>query len=342
VGANVFTVSVSDSIAAPVEATLHVNVVSEEPPPPAGGVITPVGAASSSTVGGDRTIDKAIDGSGLTNVSDPSSVLDDSHAYDTTAYWLSASTAVSSGTEELNFDLGGSFNVDRVYYWTYEREGDRNLRTFDISFSTDGGATFSTPVPAASLNMADWAIGGNDRDPSFARTATFDTLSGITHIRFSNLQNHGDTQYFALYEIRFGSVSGGTDPDYTTWSGGAPPDGDANGDGIPNAVAYALGATDATENAIGLLPTLDNSDPNNFVFTFDRSDVAEADATTTITVEYGSNLSGWTTAVDGVGGVGIDDSGASADGLTPVIVTIPKSLAAGGKMFARLNVEVIQ
>ena len=36
----------------------------------------------------------------------------------------------------------------------------------------------------------------------------------------------------------------------------------------------------------------------------------------------------------------VDDSGASVGGLTPVIVTIPKSLAVGGKLFARLNVEV--
>ena len=106
---------------------------------------------------------------------------------------------------------------------------------------------------------------------------------------------------------------------------------------MPNAVAYALGAADVDENAIGLLPTLDNSGPSNIVFTFDRSDAAEADTSTTITVEYGSDLSGWTTAVNGENGVSIDESGASVGGLTPVIVTIPKS---GGKLFARLKVVV--
>ncbi|MCH7228416.1 Ig-like domain-containing protein [Haloferula sp. A504] len=560
---------------------------------PSGGYITPTGATSTSTVGSPRTIDKAIDGSGLTDVLDPSSVLDDSHAYDTSAYWLSASTAVSAGDEELTFNLGGSFDVDKVYYWTYERDGDRNLRTFDISFSTDGGGTFSTPVPAASLNMADWAIGGNDRAPSFARTATFDTLSGITHIRFSNLQNHGDPSYFALYELRFGgppvpalitdfqaegaagtinqaaktitvevpfgtdlsnlaptfTLSSGdcipasgsppsptfavqnpatytvtdtaTDPDtvntytvtvtvgpeppptlvidlgagttieagefisggpiglplpttlptgsilrsiafndvtltatdsgsdgnyasdltvllgppgtaggdfslavtsvganqdfgvvgdtlvwsggndgigtsltetktdadwtgdidlattalflgngyrgfgwetpqggtwtgtitltyddvgtgtsYAGWSGGAAAEDDTNGDGVANAVAYALGAADVNENAIGLLPAFDNSDPANFVFTFDRSDAAETDASTTITVEYGTDLSGWTAAPNAGDGVTVDDSGASVGGLTPVVVTIPKTVATDGKLFARLKVAV--
>ena len=169
-----------------------------------GDVITPTGATSDTTVGSPRTIDKTIDGSGLGDVSDPLSVLDDTHVYDTNAYWLSASTAAAGGTETLTFSLGAAFDVNEVYYWTYERDGDRNIRTFDISYSTDGGATFSTPVSAASLNMADWAIGGSVRDPSSVRTATFDTLSAVTDIRFSNLQNHGDAQYIALYELRFG------------------------------------------------------------------------------------------------------------------------------------------
>ena len=124
---------------------------------------------------------------------------------------------------------------------------------------------------------------------------------------------------------------------YATWSGGAAADGDANGDGVTNAVAYALGASNVNENAIGRLPGFNNSDPSNFVFTFNRSDAAEADTSTTITVEYGSDLSGWTTAVNGVGGVSIDDSAVPSAGLHTVVVTIPKS---GGKLFARLKVVV--
>ncbi len=128
--------------------------------------------------------------------------------------------------------------------------------------------------------------------------------------------------------------------DYATWSGGAAADGDANGDGVANAVAWAIGAEDPHANAIGLLPTLDISDPDDFIVTFNRSDAAEADATTTITVEYGSDLSSWTTATDGVAGVTIDDSVVPAEGLRTVVVTIPKTLAVGGKLFARLNVVI--
>lgn len=170
------------------------------------GVITPTSATSTSTVGGDRTIDKTIDGSGLNDVSDPSSVLDDYHSYSTSVYWLSASTAVASGNEELTFDLGGTYDVDTIYMWAYTRENDRPLKTFDISYSTNGGSTFSTPVSAASLGMADFLQAGNNREDSYVQTRTISTLSGVTDIRFSNLQNYGDPSYFALYEVRFGEA----------------------------------------------------------------------------------------------------------------------------------------
>ncbi|MBT8043473.1 MAG: Ig-like domain-containing protein [Verrucomicrobiae bacterium] len=169
-----------------------------------GDVITPTSATSSTNVDVNRVISKAIDGSGLVDQSDASSELDDTHVYGS-GYnvWLSNASAVSGGTEELTFDLGGTYNIDTVYHWPYTRDNNRNLLTFDISYSTDGGTTFSTPVSAASLGMANWGIQGNDRSDSVVETRTFSTLSGVTDIRFSNLQNHGGS-YFALGEIRFG------------------------------------------------------------------------------------------------------------------------------------------
>ncbi|MCH7228417.1 discoidin domain-containing protein [Haloferula sp. A504] len=173
-------------------------------------VITPTGVTSTSDVGDSRVIENVINGSGLTDVSDPTSVLDDSHAYNAAWYWLSASTAVANkGTandEVITIDLGAAYDIDKFYYWTYERDGDRNIRTFDIAFSTDGGTTFSTPVAASTLGMADWVQGGSARDPSFARTATFDAQTDVTDVQLSNITNWGDTQYYALYELRLGAV----------------------------------------------------------------------------------------------------------------------------------------
>ena len=59
--------------------------------------------------------------------------------------------------------------------------------------------------------------------------------------------------------------------------------------------------TDPSDDA-GNAPTV-TEDGTYLVFTYKRSDAAEADANTAIKVEYGSNLTGWTEAEDGVAGV---------------------------------------
>ncbi|HSP43256.1 MAG TPA: autotransporter-associated beta strand repeat-containing protein [Luteolibacter sp.] len=143
------------------------------------------------------------------------------------------------------------------------------------------------------------------------------------------LQN-GNTELWLVYT---GGASG-----YASWSGGAAPDIDTNGDGVDNGVAWALGAADPSANAIGLLPTLDNtSDPDFFIFNFNRSDEANDDPNTTIEVEYGSDLSGWTTAVAGPDVVITVTPGSPTDA---VEVKIRRTLAVGNKLFARLNVVV--
>ncbi|MCH7228421.1 invasin domain 3-containing protein [Haloferula sp. A504] len=169
-------------------------------------VITPTGATSTSwQTSGNRVIAKTIDGSGLSNVSDPSSELDDVHPYISSTtdspYWLSSGAA---SAEVVTFELGGSHDIDGVYYWMYTRDKNRNPRTFDISYSTDGGSSFSTPVSAASLNMADWSQSLGTREESFAELRALDTLTGVTHIRFTNIQVYGGgSNLVGLHEIRF-------------------------------------------------------------------------------------------------------------------------------------------
>ncbi len=176
----------------------------------AGDVITPTAATSTTwQTGGNRVITKTIDGSGLSDISDPASELDDAHPYVSNTdspYWLN-NGAVSA--EVVEFNLGGPHDISGVHYWKYTRDASRNIKTFDISFSTDGGTTFSTPVAAASLNMADWSQSLGNRGDSYAELRTFDTLSGITDIRFSNIQVYGGS-LIGLHEIRFEGVSAGT------------------------------------------------------------------------------------------------------------------------------------
>jgi fibronectin-binding autotransporter adhesin len=135
-------------------------------------------------------------------------------------------------------------------------------------------------------------------------------------------------------------VPGGSSPTYATWSSGADADADANGDGVFNAVAWALDAADVDENAIGKLPTLDNtSDPDYVIFTFNRSDDANADPKTAISVQYSDDLSDWPTAVhDGTDVIITETPGSPTD---QVVVKLKRStLAPGGGLFVRLKVAI--
>lgn len=126
---------------------------------------------------------------------------------------------------------------------------------------------------------------------------------------------------------------------FTAWSGGAGANLDTNGDGVKNGAAWALNAASPNVNAIGLLPSISNTDPNFFIFTFNRSDAANADANTAITVEYGNDLIGWTTAVhDGTDVVITVTPGSPTDG---VEVKLRRSvLAPTGKLFTQLKVVI--
>jgi hypothetical protein len=119
---------------------------------------------------------------------------------------------------------------------------------------------------------------------------------------------------------------------------------DVDGGGLATGVEWVVGGDPTVgSDDPSRAPTLGNSDPNTFVFTYKRRDAAQADSNTTITVQYGTDLSagGWTTAADGVNGVTIDATGVPEAGFHTVVVSIPKSLAVGGKLFARLKVAVM-
>ncbi len=141
-----------------------------------------------------------------------------------------------------------------------------------------------------------------------------------------------------------------TDASYISWAGGfagladTDPALDFDAGGLETGLEWVLGGdpTDGSDDA-GIAPTFDNtSDPEFFIFTYRRADEAAADANTTIAVEYGSDLVGWTEAVAGADIVITPaDDGAGA-GIDLVEVKIRRTLAMGGKLFVRLNVEVTQ
>jgi len=117
--------------------------------------------------------------------------------------------------------------------------------------------------------------------------------------------------------------------------------------GLATALEWVLGGdpTDASDDAT-IIPTIDNtSDPDGkLLFTFRRNVDAAEDENTTIIVEYGTDLAGWTAV--GHEGFGPDDitvteeDDAYATGIDRVTVALPSSLATTGKLFVRLNVTV--
>ena len=161
-----------------------------------------------------------------------------------------------------------------------------------------------------------------------------------------------DSAVLALQGVNIDSLFGETPPPpaspYNDWAGGfagltnPDPTLDFDGGGLATGLEWVLGGdpTNSGDDA-SIVPTFDNtSDPDFFIFTFRRADDAAADANTTIKVEYGSDLVGWTEAVAGVDiEISVDDNGAGV-GIDLVEVKIRRTLAVGDKLFARLNVVV--
>ncbi len=115
---------------------------------------------------------------------------------------------------------------------------------------------------------------------------------------------------------------------------------DFDNGGLSTGVEYVVGGdpTLGSDDA-SLAPSAVNTG-TTLEFTFRRTDLANEDANTTITVEYGSDLLGWTTAADGVDGIVITETdNFYEEGVDQVIVSLPAALATDGKIFARLNVE---
>jgi autotransporter-associated beta strand protein len=147
-----------------------------------------------------------------------------------------------------------------------------------------------------------------------------------------------------LLEVTTGPAEG-----YAGWASGFLPaftntaaDLDFENDGLASGIEWVVGGDPTLNDAASVAPAFDNTtDPDDFLFTFRRRDDAAADPNTTIVVEYGSDLAGWTPALDGVGGVSINDTTDLGGGFHQVTVAIPRALALGGKIFARLRVTVV-
>jgi hypothetical protein len=134
---------------------------------------------------------------------------------------------------------------------------------------------------------------------------------------------------------------------YATWiNGSSPPltnandklaNADPDNDGLINLMEFVLnGSPSVSDSAIA--PTL-NTSGTDFVFTFNRRDDSEAGST--LLFQYSADLTSWTDVTVGAssGVVGAATLGVTENATAPdaISVSVPKTVAPGGKLFGRLK-----
>tara|TARA_B110000879_G_scaffold172437_1_gene223950 strand:+ start:579 stop:3089 length:2511 start_codon:yes stop_codon:yes gene_type:complete len=198
-------------------------------------IITPV-AASSPTPAIYGDMDTLIDGSGLSGsgVSGVSGdILTETHDYGAGANsWHSNND--NGPTTVMTFDLGGTFTVDSIHIWNWIGHNgviNRSVKTVDISFSTDGGITYGNLID----NLGEFAKpASTNRTATPIATVPVSTItfpaavSGVTHIKLTDFQNHGDP-YTGMSEIRFGEPKSSVDNRFSDWIAQFPHVGDQTG-----------------------------------------------------------------------------------------------------------------
>ena len=202
----------------------------------------------------------------------------------------------------------------------------------------------------ADSNLEDWTGGTLNITGDFTNTSIkFATSGGLSAGQLAVISVNGSgLGTYTLDASGYVVPSGGGSP-YDTWAGepGLPFDGDANGDGVSNGLAFLLG-TSGPSSAVAL-PTVTQSG-GNLVLNFNCLPVS-ARGGATLKVEHSINLVSWTatTAVVPDATNAVPDNnvtfvvGAGPVGppaLNSVQATIDTAAAAGGgKVFGRLKAE---
>ena len=210
------------------------------------------------------------------------------------------------------------------------------------------------PSSTTSVNLAGTVSDANSDPLTTAWTYVSGPL-GVAIVNVSALNTTATFQSAGTYVLRLtgddglGPVSDtititvNPESPYVTWSGSANFGSDTNGDGISNGLAWALGASGPSANATSLLPTFDNiSNVDYVIFNYRRSDTANTDPNTTISVQYGNDLNNWITAVHDGTNIIITPTNnfyGISPGVDKVEVRIKRTLVTTGKLFTRLRVN---
>ncbi len=272
-----------------------------------------------------------------------------------------------------NIGMGGLFNNSavRAHYWDDEDsngsfEDHPSLTTIGSSNPhfviarivwSDSGVdsitcarfTSGSTISEAEFNAASQSTISADLDQS-----VFDTVS------FAGSQYYIDEIRIATaFDEAVNGTGGGASP-FETWAdlGSLGPvtfDGDTNGDGVRDGLAFLLGVVNPDDSALGLLPTTSEIG-GDLVMSF--TCLATADrGTATLNLEYDGDLAGtWlsvpvpgavgapnpiveTTATGSVSFVATDGgTNTNGDALIDIVATISDATeSASGKLFGRLK-----
>jgi fibronectin-binding autotransporter adhesin len=267
------------------------------------------------------------------------------------AHSYTGSTTVSAGTLAADGSIAGPLTVDAGGTIA----PGPGTATFEAGPTTISG-TYACDVSGAdsdrlavdgalTISGGTLAVSGTPTQPVYviasytgAAPAPFATVTGLTGGYTVNYAyNNGITS------TNVAIVSG---TPYTNWEtangiAGAGAEADSDGDGIPNGIEFVIGGDPSgpSSDSNALLPVI-AMDPTYLNFVYRRRDEA---ISSNPVVEYGSDLTGWTVAVNGQpGGTPViiqetnDQHGVGTDSVT---VRIPRALAAPGTtLFARLKV----
>ncbi len=238
----------------------------------------------------------------------------------------------STGALPVNKNGGGTWTLNGAH--TYSGATTVNAGTLSLGQASLNDAAAVTIAAGATLNLN---FTGNDRVGSL-------TINGVAK---------PDGLYNATTDPGFitgtGNIRVGPEPSgYGTWSSTHPftvgvndgPMDDPDADGINNLLEYVLGGVPVGAGAsnTSILPT-QNLTATDLVLTFRRSDSSETDVS--LKVQWSADMTTWTDfatigPVNALPQVGVVEDSPSAT-LDTITVTIPRSIAPGGKLFARVH-----
>lgn len=170
-------------------------------------IITPITATSTGTSvqNGDAgtALVNLVNGSGLsgTPIDDQGNAGGITHGTELSQLWVTSANGPdffepAPGTVQIDFDLGGSYDLTDSYIWGYGYFGTSNSASaITVSYSTDG-TNFSNAedITLPSSTVTD------------AQSNTLNALAGSTHVRLLLTDNLGAGDRVGLGEVRFGGT----------------------------------------------------------------------------------------------------------------------------------------